>query len=153
MDWKADYPTCTTGFTVAATEPNPPRGHTYQRAMENNVQLLMQIYEEVFFGFSYGFRPERGVHNALDAIWVGITRRKVNWILDADVRNFFGELDHKWMVKFLEHRVGDPRILRLIKKWLRAGVSEEGEWSRTVVGASQGSVRGCRVTGIPTATL
>jgi group II intron reverse transcriptase/maturase len=104
------------------------------------VQLLMQIYEEVFLGFSYGFRPERGVHNALDAIWVGITRRKVNWILDADVRNFFGELDHKWMVKFLEHRVGDPRILRLIKKWLRAGVSEEGEWSRTVVGTPQGSV-------------
>jgi RNA-directed DNA polymerase len=104
------------------------------------VQLLMRIYEEVFLGFSYGFRPERSVHNALDAIWVGITRRKVNWILDADVRNFFGELDHKWLLKFLEHRVGDPRILRLIKKWLRAGVSEGGEWSRTVVGTPQGSV-------------
>lgn len=64
------------------------------------VQLLMQIYEEVFLGFSYGFRPERSVHNALDAIWVGITRKKVNWILDADVRNFFGELDHEWMLKF-----------------------------------------------------
>ncbi|MBK5101777.1 MAG: group II intron reverse transcriptase/maturase [Desulfobacteraceae bacterium] len=104
------------------------------------VQLLMQIYEEVFLGVSYGFRPKRSVHNALDAIWVGITRRKVNWILDADVRNFFGELDHKWLLKFLEHRVGDPRILGLIKKWLRAGVSEEGEWSRTVVGTPQGSV-------------
>ena len=104
------------------------------------VQLLIQIYEEVFLGFSYGFRPERSVHNALDAIWVGITRRKVNWILDADVRNFFGELDHKWLLKFLEHRVGDPRILRLIKKWLRAGVSEEGEWSRSVVGTPQGAV-------------
>jgi RNA-directed DNA polymerase len=104
------------------------------------VWLLEQIYEEVFFGFSYGFRPGRSVHNALDAIWVGITRRKVNWILDADVRNFFGELDHKWLLKFLEHRIGDPRILRLIKKWLRAGVSEEGEWSRTVVGTPQGAV-------------
>jgi RNA-directed DNA polymerase len=104
------------------------------------VQLLTQIYEEVFLGFSYGFRPGRSVHNALDAIWVGITRRKVNWILDADVRNFFGELDHQWLLKFLEHRVGDPRILHLIKKWLRAGVSEEGEWSRTVVGTPQGAV-------------
>ncbi|MCJ7808263.1 MAG: group II intron reverse transcriptase/maturase [Dehalococcoidia bacterium] len=104
------------------------------------VQLLMQIYEEVFLGFSYGFRPGRSVHNALDAIWVGITRRKVNWILDADILNFFGELDHKWMLKFLGHRVGDPRIHSLIKKWLRAGVSEEGEWSRTVVGTPQGAV-------------
>jgi RNA-directed DNA polymerase len=104
------------------------------------VRLLTQIYEEVFLGFSYGFRPERSVHDALDEIWVGITRRKVNWILDADVRNFFGELDHKWLLKFLGHRVGDPRILRLIKKWLRAGVSEEGEWSRTVVGTPQGAV-------------
>jgi RNA-directed DNA polymerase len=105
------------------------------------VQLLTQIYEEEFLGFSYGFRPRRSVHNALDAIWVGITRRKVNWILDADVRNFFGELDHKWLLKFLEHRVGDPRILRLIRKWLRAGVSEEGEWSKTVVGTPQGAVK------------
>ena len=104
------------------------------------VQLLTQIYEEEFLGFSYGFRPERRVHDALDAIWVGITRKKVNWILDADVRNFFGELDHQWLLKFLEHRIGDPRILRLVRKWLRAGVSEEGEWSRTVVGTPQGSV-------------
>jgi RNA-directed DNA polymerase len=104
------------------------------------VQLLTQIYEEEFLGFSYGFRPKRKVHDALDAIWVGISRKKVNWILDADVRNFFGELDHQWMLKFLEHRIGDPRIVRLIKKWLRAGVSEEGEWSRTVVGTPQGSV-------------
>ena len=103
-------------------------------------QVLTQIYEEEFLGFSYGFRPKRSVHNALDAIWVGITQRKVNWILDADVQNFFGELDHEWLLKFLEHRIGDPRILRLIKKWLRAGVSEEGEWSRTVVGIPQGAV-------------
>ncbi len=74
------------------------------------VQLLTQIYEEVFLGFSHGFRLDRSVHNALDAIWVGITRRKVNWMLDADVRNFFGELDHKWLLKFLEHRV--EKVLR-----------------------------------------
>ena len=104
------------------------------------VQLLMQIYEEVFLGFSYGFRPNRSAHNALDAIWVGITQRKVNWILDADIRSFFDTLDHQWMMKFLEHRVGDPRILRLIKKWLRTGVSEDGEWSKTVVGTPQGAV-------------
>lgn len=105
------------------------------------VRLLEQIYEEVFLGFSYGFRPKRSAHNALDAIWVGINQRKVNWIFDADIRNFFDRLDHEWMMKFLEHCVGDPRILRLIKKWLRAGVSEDGEWSKTVVGTPQGAVR------------
>lgn len=104
------------------------------------VRLLEQIYEEVFLGFSYGFRPKRSAHNALDAIWVGISQRKVNWIFDADISNFFDRLDHGWMMKFLEHRVGDPRILRLIKKWLRAGVSEDGEWSKTVVGTPQGAV-------------
>jgi group II intron reverse transcriptase/maturase len=104
------------------------------------VHVLTQIYEEEFLGFSYGFRPGRSVHNALDALWVGIAKRKVNWILDADIRNFFGELDHGWMMKFVEHRIGDPRILRLIRKWLRAGVSEDGEWSRTAVGTPQGAV-------------
>ena len=104
------------------------------------VRVLEQIYEEVFLGFSYGFRPKRSAHNALDAIWVGINQRKVNWIFDADIRNFFDRLDHGWMMKFLEHRVGDPRILRLIKKWVRAGVSEDGEWSKTVVGTPQGAV-------------
>jgi len=104
------------------------------------VWLLEQIYEEEFLGFSYGFRPGRSAHNALDAIWVGITQRKVNWILDADIRNFFDTLRHEWMMQFLEYRIGDPRILRLIKKWLRAGVSEQGEWSKTVVGTPQGAV-------------
>jgi RNA-directed DNA polymerase len=102
--------------------------------------VLQRIYEEEFLGFSYGFRPERNAHQALDAIWVAIMQRKVNWILDADVRSFFDHLDHGWMRKFLEHRIGDRRVLRLIGKWLRAGVSEEGEWSKTVVGTPQGAV-------------
>lgn len=104
------------------------------------VWLLQQIYEEEFLSFSYGFRPGRSQHNALDAIWVGVTQRKVNWVLDADFRSFFDSISHEWMGKFLEHRIGDPRILRLIRKWLRAGVSEEGEWSKTVVGTPQGAV-------------
>jgi RNA-directed DNA polymerase len=102
--------------------------------------VLEQIYEEEFLGFSYGFRPGRSAHGALDAIWVGVTQRRVNWILDADVRSFFDNLDHEWMKKFLAHRVGDQRLLRLIGKWLTAGVSEEGEWSKTAVGTPQGAV-------------
>jgi RNA-directed DNA polymerase len=108
-----------------------------QRAV---VMVLNQIYEEDFLGFSYGFRPGRSQHQALDALWVGIMRKKVNWILDADIRSFFDNLSHEWMVKFIEHRVADRRILRLIRKWLRAGVSEKGEWSKTEVGTPQGSV-------------
>jgi RNA-directed DNA polymerase len=104
------------------------------------VTILNQIYEEDFLGFSYGFRPGRSQHAALDALWVGIMRKKVNWILDADVRGFFDNLSHEWMVKFIEHRVADRRILRLIQKWLRAGVSEEGKWSKTEVGTPQGAV-------------
>ncbi len=104
------------------------------------VTVLNQIYEEDFQGFSYGFRPGRSQHQALDALWVGIMRKKVNWILDADIRGFFDNLSHEWMVKFIEHRVADRRILRLIRKWLRAGISEEGEWSKTEVGVPQGSV-------------
>jgi group II intron reverse transcriptase/maturase len=104
------------------------------------VTVLNQIYEEDFLGFSYGFRPGRSQHAALDALWVGIMRKKVNWILDADVRGFFDNLSHEWMVKFIEHRIADRRILRLIQKWLRAGVSEEGKWSKTEVGTPQGAV-------------
>ena len=104
------------------------------------VTVLNQIYEEDFLGFSYGFRPGRSQHDALDALWVGIMRKKVNWILDADVRGFFDNLSHEWLVKFIEHRVADRRILRLIQKWLRAGVSEEGKWSKTDVGTPQGAV-------------
>jgi retron-type reverse transcriptase len=87
------------------------------------VTVLNQIYEEDFKGFSYGFRPGRSQHHALDALWVGIMRKKVSWMLDADVRDFFGSISHEWMVKFLQHRIADRRILRLIQKWLRAGVS------------------------------
>ena len=102
--------------------------------------VLQSIYEQDFLGFSYGFRPGRGCHDALDALSVAITSKRVNWILDADIEGFFDTIDHEWLVKFLEHRIGDRRILRLIRKWLRAGVSEEGEWSKTTVGAPQGSV-------------
>jgi group II intron reverse transcriptase/maturase len=102
--------------------------------------VLEQVYEEDFLGFSYGFRPGRSCHNALDALWVGITHRKVNWVLDADIRGFFDAIDHEWLLRFLEHRIADRRVLRLIRKWLRAGVSEDGKWSQTTVGTPQGAV-------------
>ena len=102
--------------------------------------VLQSIYEQDFLGFSYGFRTGRSQHDALDALSVAITKKRVNWILDADIEAYFDTIDHQWLVKFLEHRIGDRRILRLIRKWLRAGVSEEGEWSKTTVGVPQGSV-------------
>jgi RNA-directed DNA polymerase len=104
------------------------------------VTILNQIYEVDFQGFSYGFRPGRNPHQALDALTVGIQTKRVNWILDADVRNFFDRMSHEWTIKFVEHRVADRRILSLIQKWLKAGVSEDGQWSETVVGTPQGSV-------------
>ena len=104
------------------------------------VRVLNQIYEQDFLGFSYGFRPGRGQYNALDTIWVGITQKKVCWVLDADIRSFFDTINHTWLMKFVERRIADPRMLRLIRKWLRAGVSENGEWSKTEVGTPQGSV-------------
>lgn len=104
------------------------------------VTILNQIYEVDFQGFSYGFRPGRSQHQALDALWVGIMRKKVNWVLDADIRGFFDNMSHEWTMKFVEHRVADRRVLRLISKWLRAGVSEEGNWSKTEVGTPQGAV-------------
>jgi group II intron reverse transcriptase/maturase len=107
---------------------------------QGTIWVLNQIYEKDFYGFSYGFRPERSPHNALDAIWVGITQRKVNWVLDVDIKSFFDTINHAWLMEFLERRIADPRMLRLIRKWLRAGVSEDGEWSRTEVGTPQGSV-------------
>lgn len=102
--------------------------------------VLECIYEQDFLGFSYGFRPGRGCHQALDALFVGITTRKVNWIIDADIRGFFDHISHEWLMKFLEQRIADKRLLRLLKKWLRAGVSEDGEWSPTKVGTPQGAV-------------
>ena len=104
------------------------------------VTILNQIYEVDFKGFSYGFRPGRSPHQALDALFVGITRKKVNWMLDADIRGFFDNLSHEWAVKFIEHRVADRRIIRLIRKWLKAGVSEDGQWSETSKGTPQGAV-------------
>ncbi len=90
-------------------------------------------------GFSYGFRPGRGPHDALDALTVAIEDRKVNWALDADFRDFFTSLDHSWLVKFLEHRIADQRVLRLIQKWLRAGVIEDGRWTANKEGSPQGA--------------
>ncbi len=97
-----------------------------QRAV---VEVLHAVYEADFLGFSYGFRPGRGPHDALDALAVGIERKKVNWVLDADFRDFFTSLDHSWLARFLEHRIADKRVLRLIQKWLSAGVVEDGAWS------------------------
>jgi RNA-directed DNA polymerase len=102
--------------------------------------ILNQIYEEDFRGFSYGFRPGRSQHQARDALYVGITRKKVNWVLDCDIRGFFDNLSHDWLLKFVQHRVADRRVLRLIQKWLKAGVMEEGEWKSTEMGTPQGSV-------------
>ena len=104
------------------------------------VTILNQIYEIDFKGFSYGFRPSRGPHQALDALTVGIQRKRVNWVLDADIRGFFDNMSHEWTMKFIEHRVADRRILRLIQKWLKAGVSEDGQWSETKLGTPQGAV-------------
>ncbi len=103
--------------------------------------VLNQIYEADFLGFSYGMRPGRSQHNALDALWVGLMdKKRVYWVLDADIRGFFDSIDHRWVMKFFEHRIADRRILRLIQKWLRAGVSEDGEWSKSTVGTPQGAV-------------
>jgi RNA-directed DNA polymerase len=107
-----------------------------QRAV---VEVLNTIYEEDFLGFSYGFRPGRSPHDALDALSVGIVRKRVNWVLDADIRDFFTRLDQSWLEKFLEHRIADKRVLRLIQKWLRAGVIEDGEWSDSLEGTAQGA--------------
>jgi len=104
------------------------------------VTILNEIYEVDFRGFSYGFRPGRSPHQALDALNVGIQRKRVNWILDADIRGFFDNMDHEWTVQFVKHRVADNRVLRLIRKWLKAGVSEDGQWSETKVGTPQGAV-------------
>ena len=107
-----------------------------QRAV---VEVLNAVYETDFLGFSYGFRPGRGPHDALDALAVGVTRKKVNWVLDADIRDFFTSLDQGWLSKFCEHRIADRRVLRLIGKWLGAGVIEDGEWSNSMQGTPQGA--------------
>jgi group II intron reverse transcriptase/maturase len=108
-----------------------------QRAV---VAVLNAIYEGDFLGFSYGFRPGRSQHDALDALAFGIGTTPVNWILDADIRSFFDKIDQTWLVKFLEHRVGDERVIRLVRKWLKAGVLDEGAWSVSETGTPQGAV-------------
>jgi group II intron reverse transcriptase/maturase len=107
-----------------------------QRAV---TEVLNAIYEADFLGFSYGFRPGRRAHIALNALAIGIRFKKISWILDADIRGYFDSISHEWMVKFLEHRIADRRMLRLIKKWLKAGVIENGEWKASEGGSPQGS--------------
>jgi group II intron reverse transcriptase/maturase len=119
-------------LAIAALEDKIVQGAT--------VLVLNAIYEEDFLGFSYGFRPGRGPHDALDALVVGIDSRKVNYILDADIRSFFDEVSQEWLVRFLSHRIGDPRIIRLIQKWLKAGVLEDGVVTSSDKGTGQGSV-------------
>ena len=104
------------------------------------VAVLNAIYEEDFLGFSYGFRPGRSTHNALDALAVGIDSTNVNWIIDADVRSFFDELSQHWLVRFLDHRIGDRRITRLIQKWLKVGILEDGIVTVSDRGTGQGAV-------------
>jgi hypothetical protein len=106
-----------------------------QRAV---VEALNALYEVDFLGFSYGFRPGRSPHHALDALATGIHRRNVKWVLDADIRSFFDTLNHGWLVKFLEHRIADRRVVRLIQKWLKAGVLEEERRTPTEMGTVQG---------------
>jgi group II intron reverse transcriptase/maturase len=108
-----------------------------QRAV---VEVFNAIYEEDFLGFSYGFRPKRSQHDALDALAVGITQTPANWIVDIDVRAFFDTVSHEWLTRFVEHRIADPRMIRLIRKWLKAGVMDDGEWSSSEAGTPQGAV-------------
>jgi RNA-directed DNA polymerase len=119
-------------LAIAALEDKIVQGAT--------VMVLNAIYEEDFLGFSYGFRPGRGPHDALDALVVGITTRKVNYILDADIRSFFDTVSQDWLVRFVEHRIGDKRIIRLIRKWLKAGILEDGGLTVSDRGTGQGSV-------------
>jgi group II intron reverse transcriptase/maturase len=102
------------------------------------VEVLNAIYEVDFLGFSYGFRPERNQHQALDAVVVAIEGRKVNWVLDLDIRGFFDAIDHEWLIRFIEHRIKDKRVIRQVKKWLNAGVMEDGHWNKVEEGTPQG---------------
>ena len=104
------------------------------------VAVLNTIYEADFLGFSYGFRPKRGQHDALDALSVAISSTPVNWILDADIKGFFDAVNQDWLIRFVEHRIGDERIIRLVRKWLKAGVLEDGQWQSSDMGTPQGAV-------------
>jgi group II intron reverse transcriptase/maturase len=102
------------------------------------VEVLNAVYETDFIGFSYGYRPGKSQHHALDALYVGLLTKKVNWVLDGDIRSFFDRLDHEWLMRFLEHRIADRRVLRLIRKWLKAGVLAGGKWESSEEGTPQG---------------
>jgi len=102
------------------------------------VEVLNAIYESDFLGFSYGYRRGKSPHHALDALYVALLTRKVNWVLDGDIRAFFDSLNHEWLVKFIEHRIADQRVVRLIRKWLNAGVLEKGQWTCSEEGTPQG---------------
>jgi group II intron reverse transcriptase/maturase len=155
--WRIGSPICTAGCIAVRTVRSDWRRVYIEKADDGKrplglaaledkivqhgvVTILNQIYEEDFLGFSYGFRPGRSQHLALDALSYALVKRKVNYVLDADIQGFFDNLDKAWMIKFVEHRVADCRILRLIQKWLKAGVLEEGKWSDTDTGTLQGSV-------------
>jgi RNA-directed DNA polymerase len=119
------------GLGIAAMEDK-----VVQRAV---VEVMNAIYETDFLGFSYGFRPGRSQHNALDALATAVAHKKVNWVLDADIRGYFDTIDHEWLKKFIGHRVADGRIMRLIQKWLSAGVMEQGQWTESKEGTPQGA--------------
>src|SRR5450759_4110511 len=131
---------------VGSARSRSPPLRTRSSALEDKIvqrataAVLSAIYEEDFLGFSYGFRPGRGTHDAMYALLIGITSTKVNWILDADIRSFFDTVSQEWLIKFVEHRVGDRRIIRLIQKWLKAGVLEDGIVTVSDKGTGQGSV-------------
>ena len=111
--------------------------------------ILTPLYEPVFLGFSYGFRPGRGAHDALDALAVAIDRRKVNWVVDCDIRKFFDSVSRDWLVRFLERRIGDRRVIRLIVKWLKAGVMVDGQWQDTPQGTPQGAIVSPTLANVP----
>ena len=126
---------CSLGEGTGSKEPDYSAAPQWATASR-----LVPTHQEDFVGFSYGFRPGRSQHDALDALAFGIARTPVNYILDCDVRSFFDSVSHDWLVRFVEHRIGDPRVIRLIRKWLKAGVMEDDTWSATESGTPQGSV-------------
>jgi len=110
------------------------------KIVQSALASVNAVYEEDFLGFSYGFRPGRGQHDALDTLAVGMDRAKVNWVVDADIERFFDTVDHAWLLRLVAHRIGDPRVLRLIRQWLRAGVMDDGSIKETLEGTPQGAV-------------
>src|SRR5437773_6487039 len=129
---------CTSRSRMVASGPSGIPALEDKIVQRATVEVLNAIYEGACRGFSYGFRPGRSPHDALDAVTVGIEKRNVNWVLDADIRGFFDAIDHAWLVKFIEHRIGDQRVVRHMQKWLHAGVLEEGQWHAQEEGTPQG---------------